>query len=76
MICYICEKETEEILDEAFFQNPVRSDQNEKYYVRKYGKDDGVLYGFHMECLKDSLGDDFGLFFEEVKKKKRSAKTV
>ena len=65
MICYICEKRIEIEKEEyTFFASPMMA-HGDNIHRRIYD-DNRIRTGFHMECLKDSLSEDFGLFFEEI----------
>ena len=59
MICYICEKKIYWAVEYTFFIG--------SSVIKRYKKRDSHP-GFHIECLKDSLGEDFELFFEKIEK--------
>ena len=64
MICYVCEK-------------TIFIEKNEYVLFNYFGKEYSYVIrnkpitietGFHLNCLKDSLGEDFWLFFKERNK--------
>ena len=65
MICYICEKT---ISESEMRKDIVWFNMIECFYDRKTDLLGRCAYGFHTECLKDSLGEDFWLFYKEKNK--------
>ena len=65
----MCEKEIEDTKEYAFFVDSIKINETGNKKYRRVYADNVVRTGFHMECLKDSLSEDFGLFFEETKKR-------
>ena len=64
----MCEKKIKDTNEECtFFASPMMA-HGDQIHRRTYD-DNRIRTGFHMECLKDSLGDDFGLFFENLIKR-------
>lgn len=71
MICYICEKEikTDNPDQQEFIYFAYASTERIKYAITDDVKGWDKYPGFHIECLKDSLGEDFYRFFREEQKK-------
>lgn len=62
MICYICEKK----INTGFLSLSFNRDYYAENVIQHVlTEDKEKALGFHVECLKDSLGEDFYRFFKE-----------
>ncbi|MEK6883921.1 MAG: hypothetical protein AABY22_30100 [Nanoarchaeota archaeon] len=64
MICYVCEKKIVDRYLTLSFNRDYYAEQEIEHTILHEDK----AIGFHLECLKDSLGDDFWRFFKTAGK--------